>query len=228
MNKQAKQMIVLLVVLAVLVAAFFGVKQYNKVQSEKPDEETGETVVDIAEDDVVKISYDYNGTTYTFEKVDGTWYDAEDHFLPIYQYLIKNMVGQIAPLKAQQVMENVTDMSRYGLAQPERTISFETSDASYIFQVGDYNTVSSVHYLCKPSETTVYAVSATTVNVFNKDLNDLVDNTDETEAETATEAETESEIEAETEADVSTETETESAAETAAESTQAEETTAED
>lgn len=205
MNKQAKQMTVLLVILAVLVAAFFGVKQYNKVQSEKPKEDTGETVVDVAEDDIVKISYDYNGETYTFEKQDGTWYYADDHSLPIYQYLIKNMVGQIAPLKAQQTIENVTDMSQYGLAQPERTITFETSDASYIFEVGDYNTVSSVHYLCKPSETTVYAVSATTVNVFNKDLDDLVDNTDETETETTevTEAET-----AETDADTATETET--------------------
>lgn len=167
-------MLVLVLALALLVAAFFGLKQYNKTQSEKGEEETGEVVVDIDKDDVIKLTYDYEGETYTFEKVDDTWYYAEDHSQKITQFLIGNMTSMVAPLKAEQIIENVTDMSQFGLAEPSRTISFETADASYIFEVGDLNSVSKVYYLRQPSETTVYAVQSGVVSIFNKTLEDVV------------------------------------------------------
>lgn len=194
MKKQSGQLLILLIVLVVLAAAFFGLKQYNKVQSEKPEESTAETIVDVAKEDVVKLTYDYEGETYSFEKADDTWYYAEDHSLALMQYLISNMLSQVAPLEAEQIIENVTDMAQYGLDEPSRTISYETENASYIFQVGNYNSVTSVYYICKPSENTVYAVSSGVVSIFNKTLDDLLDtveSTEETGAETQeTEAET--------------------------------------
>ena len=180
MNKQSKQLLILLIVLVLLVAGFFGLKQYNKVQSEKGEEDTKITVVDVNKDDIVKLSYVYEGQTYTFEKQDGTWYYADDHSLNVTQYKIGNMATMVAPLKAQQVLENVTDMTQYGLAQPERTIQFETADASYIFEVGDYNSVAGVRYICEPSGTTVYAVDSGVISIFDKSLDDVVETTEET------------------------------------------------
>ena len=188
MNKQSKQLLVLLIVLVLLVAGFFGLKQYNKVQSEKGEEDTQITVVDVNKDDIVKLSYVYEGQTYTFEKQDGTWYYADDHSLNVTQYKIGNMATMVAPLKAQQVLENVTDMTQYGLAQPERTIQFETADASYIFEVGDYNSVAGVRYICEPSGTTVYVVDSGVVSIFDKTLDDVVETTEETTEESTVES----------------------------------------
>lgn len=210
MKKQKIQMLVLLAILVVLAAGFLGIRQYNQMQSEEPQEETGITVVDIAAEDIVRFSYDYEDVTYTFEKEEDTWYAAEDHSLNLVQTSVNSMITDVAPFIAEQVIENVTDMSQYGLAQPARTISFETASESYIFYVGDFNDVSSVYYLCRPSETTVYVVPALTVNRFNRTLEELVEEEEES-TETATETSETEETVTETEETV---TETETAEET--------------
>ena len=210
MKKQKIQMLVLLAILVVLAAGFLGIRQYNQMQSEEPQEETGITVVDIAVEDIVRFSYDYEDVTYTFEKEEDTWYAAEDHSLNLVQTSVNSMITDVGPLVAEQVIENVTDMSQYGLAQPSRTISFETASESYIFYVGDFNDVSSVYYLCRPSETTVYVVPALTVNRFNRTLEELVEEEEES-TETATETSETEETVTETEETV---TETETAEET--------------
>ena len=90
-------------------------------------------------DDITSFSYVYEGEPYAFEKEDDTWYYADDHSLNLNQERIKAMILKVAPLKADQVIENVTDMSQYGLANPERTIQYETADRSVIINVGNLN-----------------------------------------------------------------------------------------
>ncbi len=175
MKKQSKQFAILLLVLVGLAAVFLGLKQYNKGQSEIQEEEMGVTVVDVESDMVTKLTYDYAGETYAFEKVEDTWYYTDDKSLSITQYMITDMLSRIAPLQAEQVIENVTNMTQYGLAETARTIHYETEGASYILEVGDYNSVSDVYYIRKPSENIVYVVSSSKVSVFEKTLEDLVE-----------------------------------------------------
>ena len=145
--------------------------------------------------------------SYAFEKEDETWYYADDHSLNLNQERIKAMILKVAPLKADQVIENVTDMSQYGLADPERTIQYETADRSVIINVGNLNSMTSQYYIAFPSEMKVYVVATNVVTGFNYTLEDLVEveetaeETESTEAtdttitETATETEN---VEAET------------------------------
>lgn len=186
MNRQSRQLVILLIVLVLLAGGFFGLRQYNKVQSEKGVEDNRQTVVEVPKEDIIKLTYDYEGVTYTYEKVDDTWYLAEDHSVKIMQYLVGNMLTLISSVKAEGVIENVTDMTQYGLAEPTRTVSFETENSSYIFNVGEYNAVSGVYYICKPSENTVYAVESGTISIFDKTLEDMkdpVENAEDTAAE---------------------------------------------
>lgn len=183
MKKQQKQLLILLVILVALAAAFLGLKQYNKAQSEKPQEDEGITVANLNKDEIIRFSYDYEGETYYFEKEEDTWYDAEDHSLTLKQSGITAKLAKVSPLKAEQVIENVTDMTQYGLDEPSKTLSFETATESVIFYIGDYNSVSQVYYLCKPSETTVYTVQAQYVTVFDYALEDLVEESDEATVE---------------------------------------------
>ena len=201
-------MIGMLLALVVLAAVFLGIRQYNKniAPATSTTEDTQETVLDVNSDDITSFRYVYEGETYAFEKEDETWYYADDHSLNLNQDRIKAMILKVAPLKADQVIENVTDMSQYGLADPERTIQYETADRSVIINVGNLNSMTSQYYIAFPSEMKVYAVTTNVVTGFNYTLDDLVEET--TEATETAETET-----AETETTESVETvETETAA----------------
>ena len=208
MKKKQRQMIGMLLALVVLAAAFLGIRQYNKNASSATSttEDIQETVLDVNSDDVTSFSYVYEGETYAFEKEDDTWYYTDDHSLNLNQERIKAMILKVAPLKADQVIENVTDMSQYGLADPERTIQYETADRSVIINVGNLNSMTSQYYIAFPSEMKVYVVATNVVTGFNYTLDDLVEET--TEATETAETET-----AETETTEAVETvETETAA----------------
>jgi len=190
MKKKQRQMIGMLLALVVLAAAFLGIRQYNKNASSENSttEDTQETVLDVNSDDITSFSYVYEGGTYAFEKEDDTWYYADDHSLNLNQDRIKAMILKVAPLKADQVIENVTDMSQYGLADPERTIQYETADRSVIINVGNLNSMTSQYYVAFPSEMKVYVVATNVVTGFNYTLEDLVEET--TEATETAESET--------------------------------------
>lgn len=209
MKKKQRQMIGMLLALVVLAAAFLGIRQYNKNASSTTSttEDTQETVLDVNSDDITSFSYVYDGETYSFEKEDDTWYYADDHSLNLKQERIKAMILKVAPLKVNQVIENVTDMSQYGLANPERTIQYETADRSVIINVGNLNSMTSQYYIAFPSEMTVYAVTTNVVTGFNYTLDDLVEETTEETVEETAEAES-------TEAAENAETETTEAVET--------------
>ena len=201
-------MIGMLLALVVLAAVFLGIRQYNKniASATSTTEDTQETVLDVNSNDITSFRYVYEGETYAFEKEDETWYYADDHSLNLNQDRIKAMILKVAPLKADQVIENVTDMSQYGLADPERTIQYETADRSVIINVGNLNSMTSQYYIAFPSEMKVYAVTTNVVTGFNYTLDDLVEET--TEATETAETET-----AETETTEAVETvETETAA----------------
>ena len=152
-------------------------------------------------DDITSFRYVYEGETYAFEKEDDTWYYTDDHSLNLNQDRIKAMILKVAPLKADQVIGNVTDMSQYGLADPDRTIQYETADRSVIINVGNLNSMTSQYYIAFPSEMKVYVVATNVVTGFNYTLDDLVEETtEETESTEATEtAETETTEAVETE-----------------------------
>ena len=173
-------------VLVVLLCAFLGLKQYNKAQADKPAaEEEKILVIDAAAEDVTQLAYDYEGEDCAFEKEEVTWYATGDHSLNIKQTRITSMVNGIAPLEASQIIENVTDLAQYGLTEPQKTITVETAAKSYILYVGDKNDLTSSYYVCFPSTSTVYVVSATDINRFNYGLDELVEEETETSAETS-------------------------------------------
>lgn len=209
MKKQGKQMIIMLVVLVLLVGGYLGLRRYNEVQSMKTVEEEVDYIVSLEEDSVIKFTYEYEGTEYTYEKKDDTWYYTGDPEITLTQYRLTNIAGKMEEMIAQDTIADVTDMEQYGLAEPTRTFSFETATERYEFYVGDYNDFTGMYYICKPGENTVYTVNAATVTCMNLDVMEIVEEEESTEA---TETETEA-VETETEATESEAGSTEAAAE---------------
>lgn len=174
MKKQQRQLIILLVILAIFAAVFFAVKQYNQTLENKVQEHDN-PIVTLNAEDITKISYTYEGETYSLEKEGDIWYDATDHERNLTQSRITGLANALASLYATKVIENVTDMSQYGLTGEYRTISFETATESHIFYLGEQNTITNDYYICKPSESTVYTVELATVSKFNFTLDDMTE-----------------------------------------------------
>ena len=179
MKKQRKQFILMLIALVVLIGGYFGLRYYNEnAVTEEPAEEK-EYVVSIEKDSIQRISYSYEGVDYTFTKDGDDWIYEEDPSVNIDPYYINLMESRCESLTIKEKIEKVTDMSQYGLAEPDRYFSFETADAAYTFYIGDRNTVSMGCYICEPEGDTVYMVDHLVSTSFSKTLEDLIEEEEE-------------------------------------------------
>lgn len=173
MKRQSRQFIVLLVLLIVVVVAFFGVMQYNKIQKDNPASEPAERIIDINRDDIIRFSYDYMGEVYTYEKVDDVWHCVDAPDIELYQNKVIAMVSRFAAVEIRQTIENVTDLSQYGLAEGYRVLSYETATESYTLHIGNLNEVTDVYYICMPSANTVYTVPTMLAGSIDRTPQDL-------------------------------------------------------
>ena len=175
MKKQKKQFIILLSILLCVIIGYFNLRYCNTLEQNK--ELIAEDVIAIIAldyEDVVKMSYQYEDMEMAFEKEDDNWVYSLDPSLEITQYYITYMVSEAANLYAIDRIEGVTDMSQYGLTDPSNTICIETINESNIIYIGDYNEVTGVYYVCKPSDTTVYTISSSLLSSVDYGLEDLV------------------------------------------------------
>lgn len=175
MKKQARQLVGMLVVLAVLAAGFAALRKYNEAQAAKPAEEDSIRLNDLEQDEIVGISYDYGDETYVFEKEEDTWYYAEDHTRNLIQYRLSTMASYLAPLEVEEVIGNVTDYEQYGLENPEGHISFQTAEDSFGIWVGDFNSMEQAYYIRLDGDNNVYLVQSKFMTVFDYALEDLTE-----------------------------------------------------
>jgi hypothetical protein len=212
MEKQKKQLIVLLVILVIAAIAFFAVSN----MSSDDEEETVETytVNDIEADSVTRLIFTHDDTTVSLSKVGEDWLCEDDKTLDIDEDSVDSLVSKVAGMTSENKIENVTDISQYGLDAPTTTIMISDGTNSATLLVGSYNSISSVYYICLEADTsTVYTTSSSVVSAFGITVDDLIA---EAETETETETETVTETETETETETVTETETETETETVA------------
>lgn len=202
MKKQSRQFIILAVVLIVLIGGYIGLTQYNSRQQDQEEQTDREVLVDISRDDILRFSYEYNGETYVFERTEmpavsqedgsadepsgdggGTaepqtesrWVYVGDETLNLMQSRLNTMAGKLTSVTAGNRIDNVTDMSQYGLEEPSNVLHWETEQGSYTYNVGDYNSVAGLYYICEPGSDTVYAVTDSLGTGFDYSLEDLIE-----------------------------------------------------
>lgn len=176
MKKQGRYFWGLAVVLAVLAASYFFLARYNKDQQEQSlDRVEGEELVNISEEDILRFSYVYDGETCTFIRTEAGWVSEADPALPLIQSRLDTMAGKLTHIVAQSTIEDVTDMSQYGLEEPSNVLSWETDQGVYTYNIGDYNSFGNVYYICEPDSSTVYAVTASLGTGFGYSLEELVE-----------------------------------------------------
>ena len=187
MKKQKIQFIVILIVLAVLIAATFGMKWYNKnKEEEKTAEEEASTIyiskVDV--DTITAFSYEVDHVTYTFTKDGDTWTYDGDTSLDMDEEAIDSMLSTLSSLTAIEEISDYTDLKEFGFDQPEDLISYTTSEGSVSLFVGNKNDTLNAYYII--SETSL-------ADAFSKTIEELTVTEDTESTETVENTETVSE-----------------------------------
>lgn len=183
MNRQRNIVIVLFFILVLLMLLFFGVKKINESKSQAEGEAVDTiSVTDFAADDVSDFSYTSSEKEYSLEKKDGTWYVAGNHSLTVKQYKISNMLARVTPLKAVQVISDVTDWAQYGLENSAKSIVLHTSSGTCKILIGDKNELTGKYYVRIDDINCVYIVEEGDVTVFDVSVADVTETEEESEA----------------------------------------------
>ena len=181
MKKQKIQFIVILIVLAVLIAATFGMKWYNKnKEEEKTAEEEASTIyiskVDV--DTITAFSYEVDHVTYTFTKDGDTWTYDGDTSLDMDEEAIDSMLSTI------EEISDYTDLKEFGFDQPEDLISYTTSEGSVSLFVGNKNDTLNAYYIISADGGSIYLTETSLADAFSKTIEELTVTEDTESTET--------------------------------------------
>ena len=183
MKNKTVKMVLAVVVLGVCCGAYAGVKTYVAHQEQKESEEDSEestTVFTASTDNIKSLDFMVDDTETTFEKDDASWVKKDETDFPVNQTTLDSAASAIASVDSDRVLEDVDDLSEYGLDSPSNTIKIVTKsdekdgdDITTTLYVGDENSSTSQYYVRKDDdEKTVYLIDSSCVEPFTKSLND--------------------------------------------------------
>jgi len=203
MKKQKKQLIVMLLVLALLAVGYVLLQRYNASKEKENATDTTEQLFDqfgneTDSSQVTELSYYVDGELCSFIKEGDVWKAKEDKELTIKQSPVNTMVSSVVGTYIVSRLEDVTDLLQYGLEEPVNTITLKVAGTEHVIKVGDSNEMTSCLYLQMDDSSIVYVVSSGIPNSFNQGLNDLVEE-EETEVVEESEVVEETEVSEETE-----------------------------
>lgn len=185
MNKRKKkQLIFIFVCFTVILAAYLGSKYYQN-HLLVDDEEDEISVLDIDTSLVNEIGITNGEETINLQKDNDTWKCVDDKDFTIDSTKLQVFLDAAGSITSELKIENVTDMSQYGLDHPSLSISLQWDSNLYTIYIGDRNTVAGgVYYLKINDEDTVYTIENYKYNMLNKTKEDFAA---EEETETAEE-----------------------------------------
>lgn len=98
---------------------------------------------------------------------------------PVNQTTLDSAASAIETVEADRVLEDVEDLTEYGLDSPSNTVTVDTADGTTKFNIGDENTSTNQYYISKDDDdSTVYVVAADTVSPFMDSLYDYAQGED--------------------------------------------------
>lgn len=191
MQKQKKQLLVMVILLVIGILAYVGIRIYSEKQEEKKaaeEEENKIAVTDLESDDITEFSYQYEGEVLEFVKEDGTWYYKGDKTISMDQDQISSMLETAVGLEAETEVTDYESLSDYGLDTPSNTITLTGENKTVTLLLGNKNEMLSQYYVKKEEEDAVYLISVSLESVFGKSVSDLTEVEESTEALSETES----------------------------------------
>lgn len=180
--KKSTKLVSAVVVLAVLGGVYVGLNTYvsKEESTESSSEEESKTeVYSVKTDDIKSLEFIIDKKDTVFEKKDDSWVKKDETAFPVNQTTLDSAASALEKVEADRVLENVDDLTEYGLDSPSNSVTVTTDDGTTKFNIGDENTSTNQYYIAKDDEdSTVYVVSSSTVTPFMNSLYDYAEGED--------------------------------------------------
>jgi len=190
MEKQKKQLLVMAILLLVSVGAYFAVSVISdKKQAEADEKDAAQyAVTRLTTEEVTELTFTNADGTVSLTKSDNIWKCDTDPEAEIDGDAVEKLIANVAQLSSENRIENVEDLSLYGLEEPAKTIMISDGDTRYTVLSGDLNAITDTYYICLEEDPkTVYTTAHSTISSFDVSIEDLI----VVEEESTTEAEEE-------------------------------------
>lgn len=182
MKKKTVTMVSSVAVLAILCGAYYVVQTYvsEQEQSEEENEEEITDIFSVESDDITKLKFVIDKTEVVFQKDGDEWYKEDEEAFPVDQDILEDAASSISSVTSDIVINDVEDLSQYGLDDPSNTITISTEDGNdTVLKVGDENDSVSQYYVEKgDNKETVYLVDSVTIDPFMNSLYDYAQSDD--------------------------------------------------
>ncbi len=186
--KRMKKMLLLFAALVILLGAY-GVLVNRETETAVVDEESGTfELTEQTADELTSISWTQDETEYSFTRTDGVWYVADNDSYPVAQEKIESLCEDLLEMKGNRKLENVSDLSIYGLTEPTFSITAAWSDGTQtVYSMGDATPFADGYYLTlEENASTVYTVSESLSDLFDATMDDFTQTEDVPSAEDVT------------------------------------------
>lgn len=174
--KRMKKMALLVGVLVVLLCGYALMNRSGETTA--VEEETGsfELTAKTA-DELIGLEWTKDGEAFSFTLTDGVWQKTDQAAYPVAQNVVQTLADQLMELKGSRKLENVTDLSIYGLSEPVFAVTAHWSDGSTTdYRMGEATPFADGYYLALSDQTeTIYTLSDSLSSVFNKSMDDFAD-----------------------------------------------------
>lgn len=187
MSKNRKQMLAAAIVLAVILACYFGVKEYGESASKKQAEEEAAKIKQVTSfeiADVTAFSYSSEETEVSMKYERDAWKCITDETLEIDAEKVEAFLENFNAIESENEITDAKNVNEFGLNSPAASITFEfTEGGSLTCIIGDYNDVMGVYYFKTDDNESVYTVDETVVNKLSNTADSFVVEIEETAEE---------------------------------------------
>lgn len=190
MKKKGLPLIIALVCLIVLCVGYICLVRYNDKQK-KAESADAISVLNLKADDVGKIAYEIDGETVSFTKEGDKWTLDSDTTFEVDADKVDSLISSITSMTATRKMEDVSDLSEYGLDAPGQTVTLTDADGNETTICwGSNNATTGDDYVyCAEDDKTVYTVASSVQSSLGSSVEDYRA-TEETTTEAVTEEQT--------------------------------------
>ena len=128
--KKSTKLVSAVVVLAVLGGVYVGLNTYvsKEEKTESSEEESKTEVFSVKTDDIKSLEFIVDKKEVTFEKKDDSWVKKDETAFPVNQTTLDSAASAIKKVEADRVLEDVEDLTEYGLDSPSNTVTVDTAD----------------------------------------------------------------------------------------------------
>ena len=182
MNKRKKvQLAFVCIVFILILGAYLSFRYYMNHLPEEA-EETAETyeAINIDTSLVTEIGIISGNGTVNLQKTGDEWLCIDNEEEKIDSAKVESFLSSAGQISSELKIEEVDDMSEYGLDNPSINITLQWDNNLYVIKTGDYNSITGYYYLSVNDDNNVYTIDGSLYYSLNKALEAFI--ADDTEA----------------------------------------------